>query len=247
MLRRFYTVMVVPHEGGTLTRLNLSLRFVVTMATVALLCFVSSAFLGHVFLRGWNKVDRSEQYRVEAERVALHNTQVHSSLYRTVVSLDALTARLEELSVINEWTAEGEASDDPAVASGGFFDSDGDASSHALEADWRGMAISAQDKAQFWAGLLERQICDRTSYLRALPTVWPVHGRLASGYQWRKDPFTRRRTFHRGIDIAAPRGTPVLAAGDGIVLKAGRDSGYGNSVVYAEVFQFCELLDDASV
>ena len=97
MLRRFYTVMVVPHEGGDLTKLSVSLRFVITLTAVFLLSFVSSAFLGHQFLQGWNKVDKSEQFRVAAERTSLENAHVHSSLYRTVVALDSLTARLDAL------------------------------------------------------------------------------------------------------------------------------------------------------
>ena len=37
--------------------------------------------------------------------------------------------------------------------------------------------------------------------------------------------------LHAGVDYAAPRGTPILAAGNGIVEKAGRSSGYGNLIV----------------
>ncbi|MEW5919508.1 MAG: M23 family metallopeptidase [Bacillota bacterium] len=56
---------------------------------------------------------------------------------------------------------------------------------------------------------------------------WPVQGggRLTSTYGWRSGG------FHAGIDIAAPRGTPVLAADSGVVVFAGRDGGYGNCVV----------------
>ena len=52
-------------------------------------------------------------------------------------------------------------------------------------------------------------------------------GRLTSGYGTRYHPFSKRRQRHQGIDWAAPRGTPVRAAGDGVVVAAGRLSSYG--------------------
>ncbi len=42
---------------------------------------------------------------------------------------------------------------------------------------------------------------------------------------------SRWGTFHYGIDLAAPYGSPIYAAGDGIVIKVGRASGFGNWVV----------------
>lgn len=226
MLRRFYTVMVVPHEGGSLTRLNVSQNFVVSMTAIFMFCFVSSAFLAHFFLNGVHQVDGSEQFRVDAERLTLENAQVESGLYRTVLKLEELTARLEELSTLNGWVGE----DYQTFDAGGLsFDSE-DAGESPLDSDWRGMARAAQDKAEFWSDVLEQQICDRSSFLRSLPTVWPVHGRLTSGYQWRRDPITGKRQFHAGIDISAPRGTPVLASGDGVIAEAGRHGAYGNCV-----------------
>ncbi len=56
-------------------------------------------------------------------------------------------------------------------------------------------------------------------------------GRLTSGFGYRRHPILGRMILHAGVDYAAPRGTPILAAGNGIVEKAGRSSGYGNLIV----------------
>ena len=53
---------------------------------------------------------------------------------------------------------------------------------------------------------------------------WPAKGILTSGYGWRWG------RLHGGIDIAAPIGTPILAAASGEVISAGWVSGYGNQV-----------------
>jgi murein DD-endopeptidase MepM/ murein hydrolase activator NlpD len=61
----------------------------------------------------------------------------------------------------------------------------------------------------------------------------PAAGKKTSGFGYRVDPVTKRRgAFHSGIDIAAPRGTPVLASEAGVVAKAEfYRNGYGNLVV----------------
>lgn len=54
--------------------------------------------------------------------------------------------------------------------------------------------------------------------------------RLASGFGGRFHPILGRWKQHEGVDYAAPLGTPVMAAADGVVLRAGRSGGYGNLV-----------------
>lgn len=59
----------------------------------------------------------------------------------------------------------------------------------------------------------------------------PARGVLTSGFGLRTHPIFRIRRMHTGIDIAAPRGSPVVAAADGVVLYAGWFGGYGKIVL----------------
>ena len=59
----------------------------------------------------------------------------------------------------------------------------------------------------------------------------PVDGaRMSSGFGMRHHPVLGYSKMHKGMDFAAPTGTPIYAAGDGVVEKASRFGGYGNYV-----------------
>ena len=92
---------------------------------------------------------------------------------------------------------------------------------------------------------MQRQLNDRERQMRVLedlllagrlqidvkPSGWPVaDGYISSEFGIRTDPFTGLRSYHPGIDFAAPEGSRVLAVASGIVTEAGPHAGYGNLV-----------------
>ncbi|WP_167730140.1 peptidoglycan DD-metalloendopeptidase family protein [Terasakiella sp. SH-1] len=59
----------------------------------------------------------------------------------------------------------------------------------------------------------------------------PINGaRLSSGFGKRRHPILGYSKMHTGVDFAAPRGTPIYAAGDGVIDFAGRKGGYGKYI-----------------
>ena len=64
-----------------------------------------------------------------------------------------------------------------------------------------------------------------------IPSLWPVNGRISSGFGSRFDSFSGLGEFHPGVDIEAKMATPVHAAADGIVYSAESNAGYGKLVV----------------
>ena len=87
---------------------------------------------------------------------------------------------------------------------------------------------------------------NKEKLLAAIPAIQPVKKedltRMASGYGWRSDPFTKARKKHKGMDFTAPRGTPIYASGDGKVIRADqRSSGYGKHVRIDHGFGYISL------
>ena len=74
----------------------------------------------------------------------------------------------------------------------------------------------------------------------SLRFVWPVRGRLSSGFG------RRGGRPHDGIDIAARRGTPIYAAEAGRVIHSGRMGGYGNVVIVKHAGSFRSIYAHAS-
>jgi murein DD-endopeptidase MepM/ murein hydrolase activator NlpD len=82
---------------------------------------------------------------------------------------------------------------------------------------------------QNFAGLQEH-LQDRVARLRSTPSILPTRGWISSEFGYRINPFSNRKTFHAGIDIANYLGTPVVAPADGVVSFAGQRGGFGNVV-----------------
>ncbi|NRT13737.1 murein DD-endopeptidase MepM/ murein hydrolase activator NlpD [Flavobacterium sp. 28A] len=77
---------------------------------------------------------------------------------------------------------------------------------------------------------------EKNKLLSAIPAIQPVKNenlkRMASGFGYRTDPFTKARKMHEGMDFTANTGTPIYATGDGVVARADNTaSGYGNHIV----------------
>jgi murein DD-endopeptidase MepM/ murein hydrolase activator NlpD len=94
---------------------------------------------------------------------------------------------------------------------------------------------------------------EKEKLLEAIPAIQPVNNedltRMASGFGYRIDPFTKASKFHFGMDFTAPRGTPVYASGDGKVIRADNsasgygkhiriDHGYGYESLYAHLYKY---------
>jgi murein DD-endopeptidase MepM/ murein hydrolase activator NlpD len=83
----------------------------------------------------------------------------------------------------------------------------------------------------------------KNNLLSAIPAIQPVRNenlkRMASGFGYRSDPFTKVKKMHEGMDFTAKTGTPIYATGDGLVAKSDNTaSGFGNHIVIRHGFGY---------
>jgi murein DD-endopeptidase MepM/ murein hydrolase activator NlpD len=74
---------------------------------------------------------------------------------------------------------------------------------------------------------LEKDLKENAHVRDHTPSIRPCDGYYSSGYGYRIDPFTGQRRFHRGLDICAPIGTPIVAPAAGSVASVKWNGGLG--------------------
>lgn len=234
MPRRLNTIIIVPHSQARFIKLTFSTRTMVT-AGVALvvamaLSVIALAFSGNAVSR------RADVQRLEAENQQLVevNRELSSTIAEVQARLDDFEERTARLALAAGMPGEtpgiaGVVGVDGQVGSGGPYDRLSDPpEALRLQGRWIDQRLEMVDEV----------LAEHGDMLSSTPTISPTVGVLTDGFGTRNDPITGRRAFHRGLDISARRGTPVLAPADGIVVFAGRNGGLGKTLKISHGFGF---------
>lgn len=246
MPQRLNTIIIVPHSKARFFKFSFSTRTLVAVACTATLALVLSviaiAYTGSAVNR------RLEVQRLKSENVEL--AEVNQDLEKTVAEvqgrLDDFEERTARLALAAGMEAEavgfsGGSGSATRVGSGGPYDRLPE-SPESLTAQGRWVQNQLE--------MVEGRLNEQGRVLASTPTIAPVVGLITDGFGRRKDPFTGRLAFHRGLDVSARRGTTIKAPADGIVVFAGRNGGLGKTVRLSHDFGFSTVyghLDKMSV
>jgi len=189
--------------------------------------------LGQDGLKQWQKVAEEQQLQIDDARKS-----ARTHLDALTLRLGRMQARMLQLNALgNQLVAQASLDKDefdfnslPAVG--------GPENVAGLESiefpDFLSMlddlSVEMEDRGQKLS-VLDTLLMDRSLHDRVMPSGSPVkNGWVSSGYGKRADPFTGKKEFHKGVDLAGKEGSRVLSAGDGIVTWVGKRTGYGNLV-----------------
>jgi murein DD-endopeptidase MepM/ murein hydrolase activator NlpD len=232
-----FTLIVVPDRGAEVRRFHVPVRRVVQAGVAAGLLVLAG--LSATVHYGFVVEDALENRALREENVALR-TQL-ASLNERVEQLQGTVERVERFDqklrvlthlsdpqrnlAVGPTAAERRGpSDTPFVRP--------PPGSDGRELEGKVEKLSAEaTRQEHNLHALQAYFEDQKALLASVPSSWPIRGWVTSGFGGREDPWTAERANHAGLDIAAPHGKPVQAPGDGTVLFAGVEGGYGNVIV----------------
>lgn len=230
MDKRVYTFLIFPGAHGRVHRISLPPYAVHGALAFIIVAAMSMVALGTSYARMLLKVSDYNNVRAEREALRTQYRSLENSVNRTNAKLNSLQSLATEVALAYGF-GEARRNQFPesvlelAAQTNTTVDSGYHASLY---------AYNLLKSANFTpSGSANTPNLASTVPLAGanLPSIWPVHGQVMSGFGERLDPLDGEGAFHAGMDIAAPTGTDVVASADGIVLSAGPDAGYGNSVL----------------
>ncbi len=243
MLRkRYYILFVARDEDGRVRKIPLPLQYVYGFVAAALVGAFTIVGLAGSYTRMLLKTERFNQVRQDNQNLRKDYKQLAQVAHDRdvqVASLGALASEVTALyglrqhKVIPAKASAAVAAASPTPTSLAVKD---DVSAQDVKMTFeqfnalRDQAMSGQMTRALEGGLAPGFTGDWTQFADA-PSIWPVEGRVGSSFGQREDPINGEGAFHPGIDIEAPYGTPVRAAGDGEVADANMGAGYGREVV----------------
>jgi murein DD-endopeptidase MepM/ murein hydrolase activator NlpD len=247
-MQKKWSLMIVPNSPGRKVHsFNLPLRSLKIAASVAASLFVLSGAAALYMGRNWHKNSLVQISQLESE-IRTRDAEI-SQLNRQFAVLEELEEKLRTVAGLKprertklEMAAGGQGGPDGDTlgADPALFDSADAASQLAMDYSAQQLiegTLELKDSFSEVLDAFERQ----GAKLASVPSINPVASQeawLSSGFGYRDDPMNGKSRFHEGVDIVAPRGTPVIAPADGVVVYAGWDNGLGRMVVIAHGYGY---------
>ncbi len=218
MPRDTYTILILPRKRNRFRKLHLSVGFIASVAVLAGVVVLAALLAPHLAFRLESKGAEFEKLSQDYALLGDENRRFEAELDRVEGQLsrfEAQTGRLASELGVDDLLEPAAGGSGPAGAGGSGLDA-------AL-----GALKSRAESLDESLAQLDELFTRRMRLLASTPKRMPVEGWFSHGFGWRKDPWNGERRFHRGIDIVADSGTPVVAPADGVVSRTARQPDYG--------------------
>jgi len=238
MAKKFLSFIIVPHCAQKFKTITLSQKVIKCSGTVLGLGFlVLIAFLVDYATMNVTRAKYKGLLRENAEQKKLISDYEGSivKLRDTVKNFESYAKKLNVMAGLRspEVTEElGIGDGDTSQLSTPMEDvaAPGAAGQNISLQDAKALMNRAKDVTQS-LDILSKYFETQTAQLASTPTIWPTIGWVSSAFSFRDDPFTGKRAFHYGIDIATNFGNPIVTTADGIVLSLGTDKILGRNII----------------
>ena len=234
MLSKKYSIIIVPGDKDEVVNKQLSRGFIISVLVTALLFFTTGAYFAIGFLSSSIDGQRMAELTTENGMLASKITELENTVYSLRAEMSGIIEKDDNIRLIFDLPPI-----DPdlrEVGVGGEAVSYSPINSELGQRTWlvEEDIEKIQRQLEFENASFEQLLStvrERKSVLDHTPTIRPCNGILSRGFGMHNDPFTGTLQPHNGIDIAAAKGTPVLATAGGVVKYTGYQAKLGNTVI----------------
>jgi murein DD-endopeptidase MepM/ murein hydrolase activator NlpD len=218
--KRFYIMLVSRNSEGELLKIPIPLHYVYVFIAGALIGMLTITGMAGSYSRMLVKTERFNQLRTEKEALNSRYKTLEQINHQAELQTESLSSLAGEVSTLYGLKTDPILHQDAPPVS---------ASLKQFEA-LRNTAMSGAASVGIGMDMADATTLDWIR-LASAPTLWPVEGRVTSSFGERSDPFNGEGAFHRGIDIATPLGSRIIAPASGVVRFADQMNGYGRALV----------------
>ena len=229
MDRKYLSLIIIPHKKGKQRSYSLSKKAIHITAGITAFVFVAlTLFLIDYFLMNGTR-KKYKKLLADYQQQGVTLAQYRESIGSLNAKIHDLEGYAKKLNVMAGFKAEDPIEGEPGVGGNSDIPEQNitEPQNELSQLDILGKKAEGINRN---FDILNNHFENQKLELAQTPSIMPTQGYWSSSYGWRDDPFTGKRTFHRGVDIATQTGNPVLATADGIVIQTKSDKIGGRTI-----------------
>ncbi len=241
MAKKYVSIIIVPHNKAKSRNIGLSEKTAKIAVAIGIFVFLALT----VFLIDYFTMNVTRQkYKTLWDENAQQKTaiaQYQQTVDKLQTTIDNYENYAKKLNIMAGLKSEEVLEGEPGVGSGSGQEIGDTGPSQTLDLGNLNDISQKADRIAKNLDTLTTFFEDQVLQLASTPTIWPTKGYMSSPYGWRDDPFTGKRTFHHGIDIATSHGNSIYATADGTVIQARTDKIGGKTIKIKHMFGYVTI------